>query len=354
MPNLPPRLHSPLKPRNPRRYARYRTHRLELHALEASQSASVRSLPNVPPRTARFEASQPLRFARCRTRRLDCTTFEDSRPSRFCSLPNTPLRSYAFEAFAISAVRSLPSAPLRMHAFEAWQPPRFTRCRTHRSDCHLEALNSRRLARCRTHRFEKHTSRGLALAAVCSLPNAPLRLHASGLASWASPLGLTTVCGQLVAEPSAPTVRRFWGLPLGPRNRAICSLPNISSDRTPLGIRNRRRRARCRTIVVTARPCDVVLLRLVRYRTHHGSLETFGPQSPTNCPFPNAPPQPQPLTVAGSQPPVHHTAQDSAVLRVSAPPHGEADAGRLLPPRPPKRWRPSSVRAHLAACVHLG
>jgi len=75
--------------------------------------------------------------------------------------------------------------------------------------------------------LRKHASRGLAPAAVCSLPNAPLRLHASGARLWGLASGAHNRRDQFVAERSAPTVC-FWGLPLGPRNHAICSLPNSS------------------------------------------------------------------------------------------------------------------------------
>jgi len=216
----------------------------------------------------------------------------------------------------------------------------------------------------------------LTTVAVCSLPSSPLRKRAFrgsctrcsllvaersattarfwGLASQAWPLGLTTVRGEFVCR----TLRSdctLLGLPLGPRNRATCSLPNTSPRLH--ASRDSQPPAACPLPNPSQGPQDSESRnRCGLFVTERATAATkpSGRNRQTNCPFPNIPPQPQLLTVAGSQPPVHHTAQDSAVLRVSAPPDGEADAGRLLPPRPPKRWRPSSVRAHLAACVHLG
>jgi len=48
-------------------------------------------------------------------------------------------------------------------------------------------------------------------------------------------------------------------------------------------------------------------------------------QSSAQCPLPDTLPQPQPLTLAGAQPPVHCAALDSTMLRVPAPPCGRTD-----------------------------
>lgn len=176
----------------------------------------------------------------------------------------------------------MPNSPLRSYAFEASQPPQSARRRTHRSDCTpLKPGNLRDFARYRTHRSDC-TPLLPTTVALCSLPNSPLRKHASrvshspqfarcrtlrcdrtllGLASGAWPLRLATIRGGFVCR----TLRSdcsLLGLPLGSLQPRHCSLPNTSprlhasrdsqppaarslskpfaSDRKTLGRRNRR------------------------------------------------------------------------------------------------------------------